>query len=104
MRCPLLFAPAPGDAAATRFVEQFQTAHPFPPDYTTALTYDTTRLLVAAIRRAGPNRARVRAALAQLTPWQGVAGLIQFDGTGQNRRTNICMGVFQNGLLRPAVK
>ena len=103
VRCPLLFAPDPAEAATAHFVEQFHAAHHYPPDYTAALTYDATRLLVEAIRRAGPNRSRVRDALAHLSPWSGVAGPIQFDGTGQNRRTNICMGIFQSGQLRQAL-
>ena len=98
-RFPLLFAPDPADADAARFVEYFSAERGRLPDYTAALTYDATRLLIAAIQRAGPNRARIREALTQLSPWHGIAGVIRFDGTGQNSRTDICMGTIRNGAV-----
>ena len=93
-RCCSCPDPADTDTAA-RFIERFTAEHHHPPDYTAALTYDATRLLIEAIRRAGPNRARIREALAQLSPWPGIAGPIHFDGTGQNTRTNLCMGTIR---------
>jgi branched-chain amino acid transport system substrate-binding protein len=101
VRFPLLFVPSFADTNATHFIARFTAAHHHPPDYTAALTYDATRLLVDAIRRAGPNRARIREALAQLSPWPGIVGPIHFDGTGQNTRTNICMGTVRNGAIIP---
>ena len=101
VRFPLLFVPNFADTNATHFVDRFTSARHHPPDYTAALTYDATRLLVEAIRRAGPNRARIREALTQLSPWPGIDGPIQFDGTGQNTRTNICMGPVRNGAIIP---
>lgn len=99
VRFPLLFVPNPADPATAHFLEQFTRQHQHPPDYTAAFTYDATRLLVESIRRGGPNRARIREALTQLSPWQGIAGPIHFDGTGQNIRTNICMSTVRNGIL-----
>ena len=98
---PLLFAPSSSDTNAARFIEHFKAEHHRPPDYTAALTYDATRLLIEAILRAGPNRARVRDALTQLSPWPGIAGPIHFDGTGQNMRTNIGMGTIRDGAVVP---
>jgi branched-chain amino acid transport system substrate-binding protein len=99
IRFPLLFAPDSTDAEAVRFVARFTSEHNHPPDYTAALTYDATRLLIAAIHRAGPNRARIRETLVQLSPWPGIAGPIQFDGTGQILRTNLCMATFRGGAI-----
>jgi branched-chain amino acid transport system substrate-binding protein len=81
------------------FASRFQTAHGGPPDDTAVLTYDATRLLLAAIRRAGPNRARLREALLQMSPWAGLAGEIRFDGTGQNTRSNLCLGTIRHGAI-----
>ena len=101
VRFPLLFAPDSADTNAAQFVARFTAAHHRAPDYTAAFTYDSTRLLVKAIRRAGPSRARIRESLTQLSPWPGIGGLIHFDGTGQNTRTNICMGTIRDGAVVP---
>ena len=100
-RFPLLFVPDRSDKNAALFVAHFTSERRHPPDYTAALTYDATRLLLEAIRRAGPNRARIREALTQLSPWPGIAGPIHFDGTGQNTRTNICMATIRDGAIDP---
>ena len=104
VRFPLLFVPNPADTASAHFIERFTFEHHRAPDYTAALTYDATRLLVEAIRRAGPNRARIREALTQLSPWSGIAGTIHFDGTGQNTRTDLCLGTIRNGAVRSMTK
>jgi branched-chain amino acid transport system substrate-binding protein len=101
VRFPLLFVPDKTDPVTAHFIQQFTRARGHPPDYAAALTYDATRLLIEAIRRAGPNRARIRDALVQLSPWQGIAGPIQFDGTGQNSRTNLCMAIIRGGSIVP---
>jgi branched-chain amino acid transport system substrate-binding protein len=105
VRFPLLFVPDAAGPKAAQFIERFAADRRRPPDYTAVLTYDATRLLLEAIRRAGPNRARIREALTQLSPWPGLAGPIRFDGTGQNMRTDICMGIIRSGAvvsLRPS--
>ena len=99
VRFPLLFTADPGDPRYSRFASRFQAERGRAPDYTAVLTYDATRLLIEAIRQAGPNRARIRETLAQLSPWSGLAGPIQFDGTGQNTRTNICLGTIRDGAI-----
>jgi branched-chain amino acid transport system substrate-binding protein len=101
VRFPLLFVADPADTGSARFVGQFTAEHGHAPDYTAALTYDASRLLIEAIRRAGPNRARIRESLKALSPCRGIAGSICFDGTGQNTRTNIVMGTIRSGALAP---
>jgi branched-chain amino acid transport system substrate-binding protein len=101
VRFPVLFLPDMSDPATAAFLERFQSQHAYPPDYTAAFGYDATRLLLAAIRRAGFNRVRVRESLGQLSPWSGIAGAIRFDGTGQNTRTNLCMGQVLEGAIVP---
>lgn len=96
---PLLFAPGVGNKAAMRFREEFLKAHHFSPDYATAYTYDATRLLLHAIRQAGPHRAEVRSALARVSHWEGISGPISFDGTGQSTRRDIPMGTVRKGIV-----
>jgi branched-chain amino acid transport system substrate-binding protein len=101
VRFPLLFVLGAGNTNTARFVARFASERRHPADYAAALTYDATCLLLEAIRRAGPNRARIREALAQLSPWRGLAGPIHFDGTGQNTQTNIFMGTIRDGVVVP---
>ncbi len=68
------------DEFAMRFSERFG----FLPDCATRYAYESTGLLVAAIRRAGLNRARICDAVRQLSPWNGSAVSIQWDPVGQN--------------------
>jgi ABC-type branched-subunit amino acid transport system substrate-binding protein len=100
VRFPLLAVPpSPDDPGAMGFLKAFTTARGHAPDYAAILTYDATRLLLAAIRNAGPNRDRIRSALAALSPWAGLAGTIHFDGTGQNTRTNMPMAMIRQERL-----
>jgi branched-chain amino acid transport system substrate-binding protein len=49
-----------------------------------AQAYDAVRLLAAALRRSGPNRARLRDALASLSNYNGASGVISFDHAGND--------------------
>jgi branched-chain amino acid transport system substrate-binding protein len=99
VRFPLLAVPAPDDAGAVEFIEAFTAARGHAPDYAAILTCDATRLLLAAIREAGPNRDRVRSALTGLSPWTGMGGTIRFDGTGQNTRDQLALATIRRGCL-----
>jgi ABC-type branched-subunit amino acid transport system substrate-binding protein len=99
MHVPLLFARQPHDEVAARFSARFLAERHHAPDYSAALGYDATRLLIDAIHRAGPNRARIRDALVQLSPWPGIAGPIAFDGTGQDRRASLSFGTVRAGIV-----
>jgi branched-chain amino acid transport system substrate-binding protein len=102
VRFPMLIAGAStGSARAQQFRDSFLAAHGRGPDYMAALTYDSTRLLLEAIKTTGPSRARIRETLGQLSPWQGIAGVIDFDGTGQNTRSDIAMATVENGIIVP---
>ncbi len=70
------------------------------PDCVTAQTYDATRMLIAAIREAGLNRARIRDAVRALSPWSGVAGTVEWNPLGQNRR-DARIATFSNGGAVP---
>jgi branched-chain amino acid transport system substrate-binding protein len=49
-----------------------------------AQAYDAVRILAASLRRSGPNRARLRDALAALSNYQGVSGAVAFDHAGND--------------------
>jgi len=54
------------------------------PSPAAAQAYDAVRLLAAALRRSGPNRARLRDALATLSSYTGTSGVIAFDHAGND--------------------
>ncbi len=56
------------------------------PTLAAAQTYDAVRLLAAALRKSGPNRARLRDALAETRQYNGVSGVITFDHAGNDLR------------------
>lgn len=99
VRFPRLCIVDPTDADTARFIARFAAARQHPPDCAAILAYDATRLLLEAIRRAGSSRAGVRNALAAISPWQGIGGIISFDGTGQNSRTNVAMAAVRAGRI-----
>ena len=69
-----------------------------PPDYAAAHTYDSVRLLIEAIRRAGLNRVRIREAVSQISPWTGVAGVVAWDSLGSNTRP-VRLGTIRRGRV-----
>lgn len=79
---PQLYAPAEDRV----FAPAFERRRGHLPDYAAAATYDSVRLLVAAVRQSGLNRARLGDAIRQLSPWSGVTGEIRWDGLGSNTR------------------
>ena len=68
------------------FRASFADHYGSPPDYAAAHGFDAAMLLVTAIRKAGLNRARIRDAVRELSPYQGVTGQIEWDTMGQNQR------------------
>jgi branched-chain amino acid transport system substrate-binding protein len=84
---------------ADRFSERFGRI----PDYATAHTYDATRLLIHAIRKAGLNRARIRDAVAGVSIWNGVGGVLTWDRLGQNERP-VQLGTLEQGRVVALVR
>ncbi|MBM4318479.1 MAG: amino acid ABC transporter substrate-binding protein [Deltaproteobacteria bacterium] len=56
------------------------------PSHYALHAYDGAWLGIAAIRKAGLSWARIRDAIGELAPFQGVTGEIAFDGSLSNRR------------------
>jgi ABC-type branched-subunit amino acid transport system substrate-binding protein len=75
-----LAAPPP---AARAFAAAYRRRFGEEPTPLAALSYDSVALTLAAISRAGPNRARIRDELATMT-YDGVSGTIRFDQLGGN--------------------
>jgi ABC-type branched-subunit amino acid transport system substrate-binding protein len=93
---PLLYRPE----ASPEFAEAFERRTGRPPDYAAAHAYDAVRLVIAAVRKAGLNRARIRDALAEIGPWEGATGTVQWDGRGRNRRP-VGLGTVRGGRVSP---
>jgi branched-chain amino acid transport system substrate-binding protein len=70
-----------------------------PPDEAAAHGYDALRLVAAAVRRAGLNRARIRDAVRALAPWPGASGSVSWNALGRNQ-TPVAVGVWRGGRLR----
>jgi branched-chain amino acid transport system substrate-binding protein len=54
------------------------------PGLGAAETYDAVRVLAASLRQSGPNRARLRDALAGVSAFAGAAGVISLDHAGND--------------------
>jgi len=82
--------------AALRFARSFFERHQVHPDFADAHVYDSTRMLLEAIQEAGLNRVRIRDAMQDLSPWEGVTGAITWDAVGANIRV-VSLGTIRNG-------
>jgi ABC-type branched-subunit amino acid transport system substrate-binding protein len=80
------------------FDEKFAARFGKRPDYLAAHTYDAVNLLIAAIRKAGLNRARIHDAVRSLSPWRGITGKIRWDPLGSNSR-EVHLGTVRNGRV-----
>ncbi len=75
------FDPDRDDPAWRAFRERYRARFGAEPDAFSAHAYDGTNLIIAAIREAGLNRARIRDALFAKKTFDGVTGTIVFDST-----------------------
>ncbi len=71
-----------------------------PPDGAAAQGYDAVRLVAAAVRRAGLNRARIRDAVRALAPWPGASGVVRWNAVGRNE-SPARLGRWSDGRLEP---
>jgi ABC-type branched-subunit amino acid transport system substrate-binding protein len=92
---PLLYIPRKNSDS---FEKKFTSRFGYRPDYLAAHTYDTVNLLIAAIRKAGLNRARIRDAVRELSPWAGVTGSVKWDTLGGNSRA-VQLGTVRAGRV-----
>jgi branched-chain amino acid transport system substrate-binding protein len=73
-----------GSPQRESFEKRYRTRTGALPTPAAAQAYDAVRLLAAALRRCGPNRARLRDALAAVSSYAGVSGVIAFDHAGND--------------------
>jgi ABC-type branched-subunit amino acid transport system substrate-binding protein len=92
---PLLYIPS---KHSDSFEKEFSSRFGSSPDYLAAHTYDAINLLVASIRKAGLNRARIHDAVRELSPWTGVTGVIKWDALGANSQT-VRLGTVRAGCM-----
>jgi branched-chain amino acid transport system substrate-binding protein len=79
-------APVGNNGPANRdFAGRFRARTGRAPSPAAAEAYDAVRLIAAGVRRAGPNRARLRDGLVKVSGFSGASGEISFDGAGNNR-------------------
>lgn len=92
-------------ADSRRFVDAFKAKYGMTPDGNAALAYDATMLLVHAVDKAGPNRAKIRRFLASASPrdaYHGVTGILRFQRDGDPIAKSFVMTRIQHGALVPA--
>ncbi len=80
------------------FEKEFSARFGKKPDYLAAHTYDAVNLTIAAIHKAGLNRALIRDAVSELSPWNGVTGTIKWDPLGANTRA-VFLGTVRDGRI-----
>lgn len=72
------FAEEPAPEVQT-FVSSFKKEYGIIPDQFAALAYDTTGVVIEALKVSGPDRAKLRDALAHIKDYPGVTGNTTFD-------------------------
>ena len=94
---PLLWQPSPRwDSFARMYENQWGER----PDHAATWSYDAVRLVADAVERAGLNRARIRDAVRELSPWTGAGGVVRWDALGRNRAP-VGLATWVKGQLRP---
>jgi branched-chain amino acid transport system substrate-binding protein len=74
----------PGSSLRESFEKRYRDRAGAFPAPAAAQAYDAVRVIAAALRRSGPNRARLRDALAELSNYAGASGVISFDHAGND--------------------
>jgi branched-chain amino acid transport system substrate-binding protein len=90
------FDPDKKDAPWQEFSRKFQNKYGLKPEAYAGYSYDGARLLIDAIKKAGPNRYRVQNILSNLDQYEGVTGHMQFDGRWDNIAP-VALGEYRQG-------
>lgn len=101
-----LVVAAPYDLAAetparAAFAKRYAERACEPPPPIALFAYDATRIVLDAVDRAGPNRARIRDSIAE-TRFAGLTGEIRFNGLGGNPASPILLAP-AGGSWRPPI-
>jgi branched-chain amino acid transport system substrate-binding protein len=79
------------------FQQEFLKTYGYQPGAAAAYAYEGINVLIAVIRRAGPDRDRIIAALAEVNHKSGITGDIQFDEHG-NRSGSAGLMTVKKGI------
>lgn len=79
---------------AKAFIDAYTATYGATPDDVAALTYDSFKLLYAALTSAGKvDRQAVRDAMAKISDFEGVTGTMQFQGTGDPVKSAVILQI-----------
>jgi ABC-type branched-subunit amino acid transport system substrate-binding protein len=81
-----------GEPRVVEFRRAFADRNGREPSPLAAYAYEAARVVIAAVERAGLNRARIRDELAA-TRMEGVTGMVTFDGLGGYRRDPVLVSL-----------
>ncbi len=88
------YAPDIATATAQKFIKEYEAKYGKKPDDVAALTYDATRLLLAAVTQAKSlERQKVRDALASIQEFEGVTGKMKFTGSGDPTKSAVILQI-----------
>jgi branched-chain amino acid transport system substrate-binding protein len=81
---PWIAAAPESPQARADFYNRYRQKFGTEPGITDAEAYDAVRILAASLRQSGPNRVRLRDALAAVSAYAGASGIITFDHAGND--------------------
>jgi len=99
---------APGNATGLNkeFVDAYKAAYGQNPDEPAALTWDALRVMVEAIKRTSgltgnlvKDRALVKDSLTAIQNFDGAAGELSFDATGNPSKCTVVVKIDDNGVF-----
>lgn len=73
------FYPGDPSAAVKGFVEDFKNAYGAEPNQFAALAYDCLGMMAEALKKSGPDRAKLRDELAKIKDYSGATGVTSFN-------------------------
>jgi branched-chain amino acid transport system substrate-binding protein len=89
--------------SALAFINKYKEAYGYIPDDVAALTYDSTRIVLEAIQKAGltgnleQDRDALRNAIAGLKDFPGITGTMTFDANGDPTKKVVVAKINNNG-------
>jgi branched-chain amino acid transport system substrate-binding protein len=75
-----------GPGLARRFAELYRAKTHANPGPAALEAFDAVRLICDSLQKSGPNRARLRDGLAEVSAYSGASGVISFDSQGNNQQ------------------
>ncbi|NOZ75587.1 MAG: amino acid ABC transporter substrate-binding protein [FCB group bacterium] len=79
------YDPSRKDAKYLQFIDNFQNRYGEAPETYAAHAYDGMNMIIAAIEKAGLNRALIRDQLVSMSHYKGVTGIKELDAVFSNR-------------------